>query len=107
MVSVYIKLDRNIKVIERLVGKIDEILAYIGGLVDITVVAIGFFIASFNEYRYELLIGEHAFNYHSDGSKFKERDFNFFYYLKYSLYDWLDTLFCCRLLERGKCKQIN
>lgn len=93
--------------IERLVGKFDEILAYVGGFIDILVVIFGFFMLSFNDYRYELLIGEHAFNYQSDGKKFKEKEFTFFYYIKYSLYDWVDTFFCCHLLERGRCKMIN
>ena len=85
------------KVIERLVGKLDEILSYVGGLFGIIISFFGFFMFSFNEHRYELMIGENAFNYDSDGKKFREEQFHFLYYLKYSLYDWVDTLFCCKI----------
>lgn len=41
---------------------------------------------NFNQYRYELMVGEGAFNYSEDGSKVKEHDFNFLVYVKYSAY---------------------
>lgn len=40
------------KTIKRVVGKFDEILSYAGGLFSIVIAFLGFFLLSFNEYRY-------------------------------------------------------
>ena len=56
----------------REVGKIDELLSYAGGLFSIIISFLGFFLLSYNEYRYELMVAEGAFNYNDDGRKFKE-----------------------------------
>ncbi len=56
---------------------------------------IAFFLLSFNEYRYDIFVGEGAFNYSEDGKKIRERDFNFFSYIAYSIFDWIKTLTCC------------
>lgn len=32
------------------------------------------------------MVGEGAFNYSQDGTKVKEHDFNFFQYVRYSIY---------------------
>ena len=42
----------KIKVIERSVGKVDEILSYSGGLFSILISFLSFFMISYNEYRY-------------------------------------------------------
>lgn len=52
-------------------------------------------------------MGENAFNYGSDGKKFKSKKFHFWHYVKYSLYDWIDFLLCCELGRWGKCEQIH
>ena len=36
----------------RRVGKIDEMLSYAGGLFALSIWILGFFVASFNQYRY-------------------------------------------------------
>ena len=56
--------------INRSIGKVDEILSYAGGLFGIIISFLSFFMLSFNQYRYELLVGEGAFNYSDDGAKF-------------------------------------
>ena len=85
-------LDAQYIEIERKFGKLDDELSYVGGLLGLVAVFLGFFMLSFNEYRYELFVGE-TFRF-SDGNKVKEEDFNFFTYIKYSIYDWV-KLFCC------------
>lgn len=60
--------------------------------------------ASFNEYRYELFVGE-TLNHH-DGSKVKETDFHFLRYVKYSVYDWIKLLCCCEP-NWEDCKKID
>lgn len=49
------------KYIGRTYGKLDEILSYVGGLFSIILSFVGFFILSFNQYRYELRVSEGAF----------------------------------------------
>ena len=78
---------------EREYGKLDDTLSYVGGLFSLVIVFLGFFFMSFNEYRYELFVGE-TFNL-NDGNKVKEEDFNFLVYVKYAIYDWLRTFGCC------------
>ena len=85
--------DRK-KEIQREVGKIDEVLSYAGGLFGIIISFLAFFLMSFNEYRYELMVAQGAFNYSEDGKQIKEHDFSFFFYIKYSIYDWVKVLFC-------------
>jgi hypothetical protein len=45
---------------------------------------------SYNEYRYELSVGEALFNYDSEGNQAKSDDMGFWTYFKYSIYDWFD-----------------
>ena len=45
---------------------------------------LGFFLFSYNQYRYEIMVGEGAFNYNDDGKKLREEDFTFLKYIKYS-----------------------
>lgn len=48
--------------------------------------------SSYNEYRYELGVGEVLFNYDQKGDQVKENDMHFWTYLKYSLFDWVSFL---------------
>ena len=79
------------------VGKIDNLLSYTGGLFSIVIAFLSLFLKSFNEYRYELKIAEGAFNMDKDGKKIKESDMTFFCYIKFTIHDWIQTLFCVRL----------
>lgn len=60
---------------------------------------------NFNQYRYELMVGEGAFNYSQDGSKVKEHDFSFLVYVKYSVYEWIRILTCIEPNWKN-CKEI-
>ena len=93
------------KIIKRTVGKIDEVLSYAGGLFSIIISFLGFFLLSYNEYRYEIMVGEGAFNYNDDGKKLREEEFTFLKYIKYSFYDWIQLLGCCEL-EWEDCEEI-
>ena len=83
------------KLIERKYGKYDDALSYVGGLFGLVIAFFAFFMMSFNEYRYEIFVGE-SFN-HKDGAKPRESDFHFLFYLKYVIYDWVQTICCCQL----------
>ena len=63
-----------------------------------------FFMMSFNEYRYELFVSE-AFSFKQE-SKAQEQDFHFLKYVKYVIFDWVRTLFCCEL-EWEDCQKID
>lgn len=69
-------------------------LSYVGGLFGLVFFALQFFLGHYNEYRYELKVGESSFDYSDDGHKVREGDLNGFMYLKYTLYNWMKTLFC-------------
>ncbi len=56
---------------------------------------IAFFLLSFNQYRYEILVGEGAFNYSEDGKRIREHDFHFLSYVGYVIFDWIKILTCC------------
>lgn len=58
-------------VINRVVGKIDGLLSYAGGLFSIIIGFLALFLKSFNEYKYELAVGEGAFLYRKDGYQVK------------------------------------
>ena len=90
---------------KRTVGKVDEVLSYAGGLFSIIISFLGFFLLSYNEYRYEIMVGEGAFNYNDDGKKLREEEFTFLKYIKYSFYDWIQLLGCCEL-EWEDCEEI-
>ena len=42
--------------IDRAFGKVDDRLSYIGGLFELVIIFLSFFIASYNVYRYELIV---------------------------------------------------
>ena len=69
-------------------------LSYVGGLFSLIFVAIAFFIGSYSEYKYELSVAESLFLMDERGDKVRDRDFGFFSFLKYALYDWMDSLGC-------------
>ena len=79
--------------INRSFGKIDDRLSYIGGLFEIVIIFLSFFLTSYNLYRYELMVSEKT--YSDVTGKAKEENFNFFTYIKYTIYDWICTLCCC------------
>lgn len=56
-------LSSNSIFIERTIGKVDEILSFVGGLFGIIISFLGFFMMSFNEYRYQLMAAENSFDY--------------------------------------------
>jgi hypothetical protein len=80
--------------LSRTFGKLDETLSYVGGLFSIIIGFLAFFTNSYNQYRYELMVAEGSFNYNEDGKKVKQENFNFHNYIKYVIYDWINTLFC-------------
>jgi hypothetical protein len=49
------------RVINRQFGKFDDVLSYVGGLYGIVISFLAIFILSYNQYRYELRVGEGAF----------------------------------------------
>lgn len=66
-------------------------LSYVGGLFGLLWVGVAFFLGAFNEYRYELYAAEAAFTFDETGRKIKEKDFGFFTYIGYAIYDWLNV----------------
>ena len=103
LLDVFIGCSRKMITIERQYGKIDDKLAYVGGLFGIVMSFFAFFMMSYNEYRYELWISQGAFTI-KDGVR--EKDFSFLTYIKYSLYDWINA-FCCCKLQWADCKSID
>ena len=92
-----LKIDRNF-------GKLDDTLSYVGGLFGLIIAFLAFFMMSFNEYRYELFVGE-AFSFKNQ-NKVKESNFHFLRYLKYVIYDWVKTICCCEP-DWEDCKKID
>lgn len=93
------------EVTERKIGKLDQILSYIGGLFGIFVSFFGIFFSSFNKYRFETNVGENSFNFDSDGKKFSERDLTTVEYVKYTIFKWLREI-CCRELKWKNSKKM-
>ena len=61
-------MNRKFITIDRKVGKIDELLSYAGGLFSIIAGALSFFMFSYNEYRYELMVAEGVCNNDDNGN---------------------------------------
>lgn len=93
------------RVINRDYGKFDGVLSYVGGLYGIVISFLAFFIASFNQYKYELRVSEGALSYR-EGSLAREDNFHFGKYLKYVVYDWVKTMFCCEM-KWEDCRAID
>ncbi len=68
-----------------------------GGLFQILLGFLGFFLVSFNEYRYELSVAEGAFDFDKNRKNVNYSDMSFITYIKYSIYEWINTLFCIKL----------
>lgn len=81
----------------RTIGKLDDLISYVGGLFQILIGFIAYFLLSFNQYRYELSVSEGAFDFKKDGRKIKSEDLGFLTYIKYGIYEWINTLFCMKL----------
>lgn len=69
-------------------------LSYVGGLFSLLFAFIIFFIGSYSEYKYEIAVAESAFVLDPTGRKVRDENFGFFTFIKYSIYDWLDSLGC-------------
>ena len=67
---------------------------------------LGWFLNSYNQYKYELKTAEGAFVYDESGRKISEQDLNFLKYVKYTIFDWLNFVFCCDL-DWQDCKEID
>ena len=80
-------------------------MSYAGGLFGLVISILGIFFMSFNEYRYELIVGEGIFSL-KDGNKMKEKNFHFHTYVKYVIYDWVKMLFCCEP-QWEECQKID
>ena len=93
-VTLEVSMSAESKIINREYGKIDDRLSYIGGLFEIVIIFLSFFLTSYNLYRYELMVSEKAYSDDS-GKKANEKDFHFFMYIKYSIFDWFSLLCCC------------
>ena len=99
-------MNPGLRIFTRTIGKLDNLLSYVGGLFQLLIVFFAFFISSFNEYRYELKVSEGAFNFIEDGRKIKEGQFTLLRYVQYGIYDWIKTLFCVKLKWKF-CNQID
>lgn len=43
------------------------------------------------------MVAEGVFNEDEEGNRIREDDFTFFKYVKYTIFDWIQTLFCCTI----------
>lgn len=55
-------MNRKHILVDRKVGKLDDMLSYAGGLFSIIIGFLAIFISSFNKYRYELMVAEGIFH---------------------------------------------
>lgn len=55
-------MNRRHILLERKVGKLDEMLSYAGGLFSIILGFLAIFLTSYNKYRYELMVAEGIFH---------------------------------------------
>ena len=83
----------------------EDRLSYIGGLFEFAIIFLSFIMNSYNMYRYELIVSEKVYS-DSSGNKPKEKDFNFFTYIKYSIFEWISSLTCCSP-NWEDCKKIS
>lgn len=65
----FFSMNSKVEKLTRNVGKLDNVLSYTGGLLSILMGFLGFFLMSFNEYRYELKIAEGRFHSTNPSSK--------------------------------------
>lgn len=83
----FYKSTKSLTVI-RSFGKIDSLLSYIGGLFSLVLSVISFLFASYSSHCYELAVAEASFSLDKNGRKYREKDFTFLTYLKFTLYEW-------------------
>lgn len=81
-------------------------LSYVGGLFGLLFYCVQFVLQSYNEYRYELSVGESLFNYDDHGTQAKADEMGFWTYIKYSVYEWFD-FFGVELSSWTSMKQIH
>ena len=89
--NVYVVTSKKKKTFIRKYGKFDDNLSYLGGLFGIFISLFAFFVAAFNEYRYELWVSQSSFTL-KDSKRIREKDFHFLRFVKYSIYDWAKLL---------------
>ncbi len=49
-------MNNKVQVFQRSIGKFDQVISYVGGLFAIVIQAFGWFLFSFNKYRYEIKV---------------------------------------------------
>lgn len=64
-------MNRKIKIYKRDIGKVDQIIAYVGGHFSIAVAVFTWFLINYNKYRFEIKVAEGAFNFDEGGKKIK------------------------------------
>ena len=106
LIEMSIQMNYKLKTIQRSYGKFDQVVSYVGGLFAVIIPALAWFLLSYNKYRYEIKVAEGAFNFDEEGNKVKEQDFHFGLYIKYTVYTWINTIFCGRIKWEG-CRQID
>lgn len=79
-------MNKKIKKYTRSIGKVDGVISYVGGLFSIVFPILLWFFISYNKYRLEISVSEGAFNFDEQGKKIKESNFNFWTYIKYTIY---------------------
>lgn len=71
MLEIVFTMNRKIKIYSRSIGKVDQIISYVGGLLSIVLPVLTWFLISYNKYRFEIMVAEGAFNYDENGNKIK------------------------------------
>ncbi len=64
-------MNKKIKKYSRQIGKVDQIISYVGGIFSIVFPVLLWFLINFNKYRLEISVAEGAFNYDEDGKRIK------------------------------------
>ena len=76
--------------ISRTIGKIDNVLSYVGGLFSLLWTAIAFLVGSYSTYKYELYVAESTLT-DDDGKRETSDGMGFFTFMIYVCYDWMDA----------------
>lgn len=99
-------MNNKVKNIKRTIGKFDQVISYVGGLFAVIIPGLSWFLSSYNKYRYEIKVAEGAFNFDEHGNKIKEKDFHFGRYIQYTIYNWINAIFCMKLKWK-RCNEID
>ena len=95
LINTRISFQPKTTIAERTLGKLDDMLSYAGGLFGIITGFLAFFLQSYNEYKYELGVARASFTVGDSNRQVKPERMNFFFYIKYSMYEWIrDLCFC-------------